>query len=48
MWLSAVGAVSSGTAATEEQIKAILAHERTGRPLGDEVFQRKLEKQLCN
>jgi putative transposase len=34
------------TAATEEQIKALRAHERTGRPLGDEEFQRKIEKQL--
>ena len=34
------------SAATEEQIKAIRAHERTGRPLGNEEVERKLEKQL--
>lgn len=44
--LAEVGGVFSGTAATEEQIKAIRTHERTGRPLDDEEFQRKLEKQL--
>ena len=44
--LAQVGGVSSGIAVTEEQIKAIRAHERTGRLLGDEVFQWKAEKQL--
>ena len=32
--------------ATEEQIKAFREHERTGRPLGDEKFQKRLEKML--
>ena len=31
---------------SETDRKAIRAHERTARPLGDEAFQRKLEKQL--
>jgi REP-associated tyrosine transposase len=34
------------SAATEEQIKAFREHERTGRPLGDEAFQKRLEKKL--
>jgi len=34
------------SAATEEQIKAFRAHESTGRPLGDETFQKRLEKKL--
>ena len=29
-------------AATEEQIKAFREHERTGRPLGDDVLQKRL------
>ncbi len=33
-------------AATEEPIKAFREHERTGRPLGDEAFQKRLEKKL--
>jgi len=31
---------------TEEQIKAFREHESTGRPLGDEAFQKRLEKKL--
>jgi len=34
------------SAATEEQIKAFREHERTGRPLGDNAFQKRLEKKL--
>jgi len=34
------------SAATEDQIKALGEHERTGRPLGDEDFQKRLEKKL--
>jgi putative transposase len=34
------------SAATEEQIKAFREHERTGRPLGDDDFQKRLEKKL--
>jgi len=34
------------SAATEEQIKAFREHERTGRPLGDDAFQKRLEKKL--
>ncbi|HUT93697.1 MAG TPA: transposase [Thermoguttaceae bacterium] len=34
------------SAATEEQIKAFGEHERTGRPLGDDAFQKRLEKKL--
>ena len=34
------------SAATEEQIKAFREHERTGRPMGDEAFQKRLEKKL--
>jgi len=34
------------SAATEEQIKAFREHERTGRALGDDKFQRRLEKKL--
>jgi len=38
---------TSGTrAATEEQIKAFREHERTGRVLGDDAFQKRLEKKL--
>ena len=33
-------------AATEEQIKAFGEHERTGRPLGDDKFQKRLERKL--
>jgi putative transposase len=33
-------------AATEEQIKALRQHERTGRPLGEDNFQKRLEKRL--
>jgi hypothetical protein len=32
------------SAATEEQVKAFREHERTGRSLGDEAFQKRLEK----
>ena len=35
-----------GTAAAEEQIKAFREHESTGRPLGDDAFQKRLEKKL--
>ena len=34
------------SAATEEQIKAFGEHERTGRALGDDDFQKRLEKKL--
>jgi len=34
------------SAATEEQIKVFREHERTGRPLGDDDFQKRLEKKL--
>jgi len=34
------------SAATEEQIRALREHERTGRALGDADFQQRLEKQL--
>jgi len=34
------------SAATEEQIKAFREHERTGRVLGDDAFQKRLEKKL--
>ena len=34
------------SAATEEQIKAFREHERTGRALGDDNFQKRLEKKL--
>jgi len=34
------------SAATEEQIKVFREHERTGRPLGDDKFQKRLEKKL--
>ena len=34
------------SAATEEQIRAFREHERTGRVLGDDDFQRRLEKKL--
>ena len=34
------------SAATEEQIKALREHERTGRPMGDDDFQKRLEKKL--
>ena len=34
------------SAASEEQIKAFRDHESTGRPLGDEAFQKRLEKKL--
>jgi len=34
------------SAATEEQIKAFREHERTGRALGDDAFQKRLEKKL--
>ena len=34
------------SAATEEQIKAFRDHERTGRALGDDKFQKRLEKKL--
>jgi len=34
------------SAATDEQIKAFCEHERTGRPLGEENFQKRLEKKL--
>ena len=34
------------SAATEEQIKAFREHERTGRALGDDKFQKRLEKKL--
>ena len=34
------------SAATEEQIKAFRAHERTDRALGDEEFRKRLEKKL--
>jgi putative transposase len=34
------------SAATEEQIKAFREHERTGRPMGDDDFQKRLEKEL--
>ena len=34
------------SAATEEQLKAFRAHETTGRPLGDDAFQKRLEKKL--
>ena len=34
------------SAATEQQIKAFREHERTGRPLGDDDFQKRLEKKL--
>ena len=33
-------------AATKEQIKAFREHERTGRALGDDDFQKRLEKKL--
>ncbi|HUT91440.1 MAG TPA: hypothetical protein VMY37_18220 [Thermoguttaceae bacterium] len=34
------------SAATEEQIKAFREHESTGRALGDDDFQTRLEKKL--
>ncbi len=34
------------SAATEEQIRMFREHERTGRVLGDDDFQARLEKQL--
>ncbi|NQT38075.1 MAG: transposase [Planctomycetes bacterium] len=34
------------SAATEEQIKAFRQHETTGRPLGDDDFQKRLEQKL--
>ncbi len=34
------------SAASEEQIKAFREHERTGRALGDDAFQKRLEKKL--
>ncbi len=34
------------SAASEEQIKAFREHERTGRVLGDDDFQKRLEKKL--
>ena len=34
------------SAANEEQIEAFRQHERTGRALGDEEFQKRLEKKL--
>ena len=34
------------SAATEEQINAFRQHERTGRPLGDDDLQKRLEKKL--
>jgi len=34
------------SAASEEQINAFGEHERTGRPLGDDAFQKRLEKKL--
>jgi putative transposase len=34
------------SAVPEEEIKAFREHERTGRPLGDEAFQKRLEKKL--
>ena len=34
------------SAASEEQIKAFREHERTGRALGDDAFQTRLEKKL--
>jgi len=34
------------SAASEEQLKAFRRHETTGRPLGDEAFQKRLEKKL--
>ncbi len=33
-------------AASEEQIKAFRQHESTGRALGDDAFQKRLEKKL--
>ena len=33
-------------AASEEEINAFREHQRTGRPLGDEAFQKRLEKKL--
>jgi putative transposase len=34
------------SAATEEEIEMFRQHERTGRVLGDEDFQKRLEKNL--
>ena len=34
------------SAATEDQIKAFREHERTRRALGDDDFQKRLEKEL--
>lgn len=34
------------SAVTEEELNAFRAHERTGRVLGDEDFQKRLEKNL--
>jgi len=34
------------SAATEEEIQALREHEGTGRPLGDDAFQKRLEKKL--
>jgi len=34
------------SAATDQQIKAFGEHERTGRPLGEEAFQKRLEEKL--
>ncbi len=34
------------SAVAEEEIKALRQHERTGRVLGDEAFQKRLEKKL--
>jgi len=34
------------SAATEEQLQVFREHERTGRALGDDAFQRRLEKKL--
>jgi len=34
------------SAATEEEVQALREHEGTGRPLGDDAFQKRLEKKL--
>ena len=34
------------SAVSEEELRQFLAHERTGRPLGDEDFVKRLERKL--